>query len=195
MATVTNQYFIGLGTPTETVESFEVVETGATGTPGALRTLTHPDSANSPTVTYFRNPDRTINFLSQPLKVPTATTRRTLGTTLPLVESSDIDDVRVTERWEGSNNRAAMPASFFKLLFEQVINIPTTGFVIWNPLDLVSDGTQYNVVLLDLRVGGSSLNLDVKELGADQLAGLDNVPTGVIDRTVELDFLIRSVVV
>lgn len=194
MATVTNQYFINLGTSTTTASVFSVQSTGTTGTPAAQRTITHPDLA-SPTVTYNRNPDRTVNFLSDPLTAPLGSIRRTLGTTLPFRDASVISDVLITEVWEGGTGRASMPASFFKLLNEVWINIPTAGtFVIWDPKDLRTDGRKYNVVVIDIRVGGSSTRLDAKEIAADQLIGLDEVTTGILDKTVEMDLLIRSIV-
>lgn len=195
MATVTNQYFIQLGVATTTAEEFTVFPTGTTGTPSALRTITHPDLA-SPVVTYFRNPDRTINFLSQPLAAPRGNTRRTLGTTLPFVDSSSLSDVLVTEIWEANSTIVSMPASFFKLLWEVWTNRPALGeFVIWNPADLIDTGVLYNVVVMDIRVGGRSGQIDASERGAAQLVGLDTVTTGVLDKTVEMDLLLRSVVV
>lgn len=192
MPTTTNQYEIVLGSSSSDTSQFLIQTTASTGTPGALRRITHPDAA-SPTITYQRNPDRTTNFLSQPLYANSGSARRTLGTTLPFVDESAIDDVIVTEVWEGSDRRAAMTTSFFKLLYEVWSNIPATGeFVIWDPRDLIDTGVQYNVTLLDIRVGGRSGRLDAKDFGSTIWQNLDVVTTGTIDRTVEMDFLIRS---
>ncbi len=192
MATNTRQYFIQLGAETTTTTPFTVASTGSTGTPGALRTIEHPD-VSSPIVTYARNPDRTINFLSSPLIGPVGSTRRTLNTTLPYVDSSVLGDVLVTEQWFGSPNRAAMTASFFKLLWEVFENIPVTGqFVEWDPKDLITTGVKYDVVVMDLRAGGRSGRVDAKELSAGSI-GLDAVATGILDKTVEMDLLLRAV--
>lgn len=194
MATVVNQLEILLGGAVSSQTVYEVIPTGSTGTPGALRTLTHPDPL-SPIVTYFCNPDRTTNFLSVPLKVPTHRTVQTLSTTLPFIDPRNISDVMVTETWNASDNRAKIPASFLKLLFELIINRPDSGqFVVWDPRDLVTDGTKYNITQLDLRVGGSSLTLDASERWVDQVTGIDVVTTGLVDRTVEHEFLIRSAI-
>ena len=179
----------------ETAElTVTIVDAATAGDPSALRTLTHPDSANFPVVTYNRNPDRTINFDQVPLNVPDSETLRTLGTTLPFVTANGIDDVIVTERWDAGNGTASMVAAQFRRLFELIINQPAPAdpedYVQWAPADRST--TVYNVVLLDLRVGGGSKQLDIKEIGSFDAGVLDAVATGLVDRTVELDLLIVS---
>lgn len=186
------------GTPESTSEvTYAVVGSATVGDPAARRLLVHP-SASIPELSYGRNPDRTINFDQVPLNIPNSALRRTLGTTLPFIESNGIDDVVVTEVWKGSDRRASMTASFFRLLFEMVINRPATAdpeeFVQWYPNDRIAPGASvigYNVVLLDLRLGGGPQKLDFNEIGAG-VATLDVVATGVLDRQVELDLLIVS---
>lgn len=196
MASVTNQYEIVLGTSVTETTQYTVLEAGAQGTPSALRTLLHPDSL-SPLVTYQRNPDRTINFSVDPLFVPSHALEKTAGTTLPFITPNSISDVVVTEIWEGSNRRASTTGAFLRRLRELIINPPDFSpgpddYVIWAPNDLVDDGRTYYVVLLDLRVGGQSLKLDVKEYGIGHFDDFDTVTTGILDRTVELDMLLRS---
>ena len=171
-----------------------IVDAATTGTPAALRTLTHPDAANFPIVTYNRNPKRTINFDQAPLFPPTSQTVRTLGTTQAFVSQNELDDVIVTELWNVAGNEASMEAAFFRRLYELCINPPDVEdpeiFVEWAPTDRTS--TVYNVILLDIRLGGGSQKLDFKEWGSFAAGVLDAVATGVIDRTVELDLKIVS---
>ena len=199
MPSSTNQYEIILGTPTTSTATYQIIAPGAQGSPSALRTLLHPDSG-SPLVTYQRNPDRTINFLIDPLSLPDGSVRKSQGTTLPFIADNAIDDVVVTEIWEANRGQASISGAFFRRLLELINNTPTLTpgseqYVVWSPNDQRDDGRKYNVVLLDLRVGGRSHALDAKELGADlvDLDYLDTVKTGVLDRQVELEFLIRSV--
>jgi hypothetical protein len=143
-------------------------------------------------VTYNRNPDRTINFDQVPLSTPSSATFRTLGTTQPFVTQNSIDDVVVTERWEAPGGTASMVASQFRRMFELIINPPAAAepevFIQWAPADKTT--TVYDIVLLDLRVGGGSGALDMKEIGVYPAGVLDAVATGLVDRVVEWDFLI-----
>lgn len=199
MATSTNQYEIVLGSATTSTSQFLIIAPGAQGDPSALRTLTHPALTGQP-VTYQRNPDRTINFGIDPLNIPTSARRKTQGTTLPFQSQNAIHDVLVTERWLADRGTASMTGAFFRRLLELMLNPPifisgSEVFVVWAPNDLRDDGRSYNIVLMDLRVGGRTLALDVKEHGktTTHFDHLDNVKTGILDRVVELDFLIRSV--
>lgn len=171
-----------------------IVDIGSVGTPAAFRTMTHPDSSNFPIVTYNLNPTRTINFDQQPLPVPSSSTFRTLGTTQPFVTQNALDDVVVTERWEANGGNVSMIASQFRRMYELIVNPPAAAdpevFLRWAPRDRSS--SVYNVVLLDLRVGGTSGKLDVKEIGVFAAGTLDTVATGLIDRIVEWDFLLVS---
>jgi hypothetical protein len=178
---------------TTATQEVTIVEAASSGT-SAPRTLTHPDAANFPIVTYNRNPARTINFDQTPLSPPSSETIRTLGTTQAFVTQNALDDVIVTEIWPGDGGQASMEASFFRRLYELCINPPNVEdpeiFIEWAPKDRTS--TVYNVILLDIRVGGSPQKLDVKEWGSYPAGTLDAVATGIIDRTVELDLKIVS---
>ena len=173
-----------------------IVDAAPAGTAGALRTLEHPDAANFPIVTYNRNPDRTVNFFQNPLFPPNSDTFRTLGTTQAFIDPNELDDVIVTELWTADGNTASMVAAQFLRLYELIINPPAVEdpeiFIEWTPAEQSDD--VYNVILLDLRVGGGSQQLDVKSLGLFAAGDLDAVATGLIDRTVELDLKIVSVV-
>lgn len=201
MATTTNQYEITLGVATTTTTQFQIVAPGAQGSPAALRTLLHPDPG-SPLLTYQRNSDRIINFSTVPLAVPNGDTKKTQGTTLPFLNANSVSDVLITEIWLAPRGQASTTGAFMRRLYELFINPPSfvpgaETFVIWSPNDLVDDGRQWNCVIMDLRVGGRSLKLDVKEHGADlaALADLDTVKTGLLDKPMELDLLLRSQVV
>jgi len=182
------------GEAAEVTSTITLVDPASSLTSAALRTMSHPTTASFPLVTYNRNPDRTINFDQQPLNVPTTETVRTLGTTQTFVNANSIDDVIVTERWEANGGKASMVAAQFRRMFELIANPPAAAdpevFIQWAPVDKTT--TVYNIVLLDLRVGGSTGKLDVKEIGSFAAGTLDAVTTGLIDRVVEWDFKIVS---
>lgn len=194
MPTEDAEWEILAGDPVESESTLTLVDSGSSGDPSALRTLTHPDGTTFPAVTYNRNPGRTINFDQMPLYPPAAELVRTLGTTLAYVTQNHLDDVIVTEVWEGSNSVASMEASLFRKLYELSINPPAIAdpevYLRWAPRDRTT--TVYNVIIVGLRVGGQNFKLDVREWGVDQLTGLDSVPTGILDKTVELDLLLVS---
>lgn len=181
-----------VGEATTATESVTIVDAASAGNPGAWRTMTHPDTVNFPIVTYNRNPDRTINFDQVPLATPSSATFRTLGTTQPFVTQNGIDDVQITERWEAPGGTASMAAAQFRRMYELIINPPDAAepevFLQWAPADKTT--SVYDIVLLDLRVGGSSGALDVKEIGTYPAGVLDAVATGLVDKVVEWDFLI-----
>lgn len=196
MATEETTWEILAAESTTATEEVSIVESASSGST-ALRTLTHPDAANFPIVTYNRNPLRTINFDQSPLFPPTSQTVRTLGTTQAFVEENALDDVIVTEIWTGDGGAASMEASLFRRLYELCINPPNVEspeiFVEWAPRDRTT--TVYNVILLGIRIGGSPDKLDFKEWGSYPAGTLDAVATGILDRTVELDLKIVSEVV
>ncbi len=195
MATSSASWEILAGSVQEESATLTFVDAGTTGTPSALRTLTHPDAANFPIVTYSSNPDRTLNFDQDVLFPPTSRILRTLGTSQVFVTANSASDVLVTEVWIASATRTRMIASFFRRLYELTINPPAPAepevFLVWAPRDL-SDKT-YNVILAGIRVGGS--DIDMKELGRFAAGTVDTVATGVLDRTVELDLKIVSEIV
>lgn len=172
--------------------TISLVQSESAGTAAALRTLTHPDSANFPVVTYHCNPDRTINFDQDVIYPPKTQTIRTLGTTQAFVEQSKLSDMTVTEMWNGSDTQTRMIASFFRRLYELSINPPAVAspeeFIVWAPADKTTD--TYNVIITGMRLGGSEI--DVKEWGEYPAGTLDTVQTGLLDRTLELDLKIVS---
>lgn len=197
MPTESNEWEILAGASQGVESSLIIVDAGTTGTPGARRTLLHPTTATFPLVTYNRNPDRTINFDQVPLFPPAAEIVRTLGTTLAYITQNELDDVIVTEIWEAGGGKASMEASMFRRLYELSVNPPPLQdpeiFIHWAPRDRTTK--VYKVVIVGLRVGGQNFKLDVKEVGVGILTGLDTVPTGILDKQVELDLLLVAEVV
>lgn len=199
MPTEESTWEILAGASVSATTTSTLIDPGSAGDVSCLRTLTHPDSANFPVVTYNRNPDRTINFDQVPLSPPSGRLLRTLETTQAFVTQNDIDDVVVTEIWSGNNSRASMVAAQFRRLYELSINPPEVAdpenFIVWAPCDRST--ATYNVIIVDLRVGGGSGRLDAQENLAKifEAGDLDAVATGLIDRTVELDLKIVSEVV
>jgi hypothetical protein len=175
-----------VGESTTSTEPVIIVDAASAGDPAAFRTMTHPDGTNFPI--------RTVNFDQIPLATPSSATFRTLGSTQPFVTQNHLDDTVVTERWEANGAVASMVAAQFRRMYELIINPPAAAdpevFIQWAPADKTT--TVYNVVLLDLRVGGSSGALDMKEVGLFSAGVLDGVATGLVDRVVEWDFLLIS---
>lgn len=194
MPTAIASWEILAGSTQTATQSITIVSAASAGDPSALRTLTHPDGTNFPVVTYNRNPDRTINFDQVPLAPPDSRLLKTLDTTQVFVSPNETDDVLVTEIWTGSDTVSPMVAAQFRRMYELVINPPNVAdpevFVVWSPADRTVD--TWNVILTDLRVGGASGSLDVKEIGSFFAGTLDAVATGLLDRTVELDLKIVS---
>lgn len=194
MPTSFSTYELLEGSTQTTETSVTIVSAGSAGTPSCLRTLEHPDSANFPIVTYNRNPDRTINFDQEPLYPPSSRLLKTLGTTQALLSPNELDDVLVTEIWQGNDNRSPMVAAQFRRLYELIINPPAPAtpeeYIQWSPCDRTD--VVYNVILVDLRVGGGSGSLDVRDVGLFAAGDLDEVATGLLDRTVELDLKLIS---
>jgi len=192
MASSTATWTILPASTASATSTITLVESATAGTPGALRTLTHPDSANFPAVTYSCNPDRTVNFDQDVLFPPTTQKLKTLGTTQVFVEANQLDDVTVTEIWTGTDTKTRMIASFFRRLYELAINPPAVGtpeqFIVWAPADRTTD--TYNVIITGVRLGGT--DIDFKEWGSYAAGTLDTVETGLLDRTLELDLKIVS---
>ena len=190
MASSSSTWEILAASATEATSTIVLVDAGTAGDPSTLRSLTHPDSTNFPAVTYACNPSRTINFDQDVLFPPESRTFRTLDTTQVFVTTNTESDVIVTEIWEGNARRTRMIASFFRRLYELSINPPAVStpeqYLVWAPADKTTD--TYNVILTAIRVGGR--RLDVKEWGLFEAGDLDTVPTGLLDRTVEIDLKI-----
>lgn len=195
MATSSATWTILAASATTASSTIILVDAGTAGDPGTLRSLTHPDSANFPVVTYACNPSRTLNFDQDVLFPPTSRILRTLDTTQVFVTENSESDVIVTEVWEGNARRTKIIASFFRRMYELSINPPEVAtpeqFLIWAPADRTTD--TYNVILSGIRLGG--IRLDFKEWGLFAAGDLDTVPTGLLDRTLEVDLKIVSKIV
>lgn len=188
-------YEIFEGTPAITQDEITYLGLGSDGDPGGLHILTHPDSALAPIV-YFKNPDRVVNMDNDFLASPFIGTHVTIGSTQVVRQERDVDDVIVTERWLGSDNRLSMPTAFLRSLIEYWINPPALSggnptYITWQPRS--RNALTYQVELLSLRAGGSDGEFDAGDLrpgGGSEIQGpqdgLYNIPTGFVDREVEL---------
>ncbi len=200
------------------IEAFPVfIGTGSEGTPGACRRLVFPPALSpllAPIIYQTSaagsclNPTRTFNFDKSPLFHPITRTQLTIGSTRDLRFTTAIEDVIVTELWDGSDQESSMPTSFFRLLYEYLINSPPfvdgqTNFIVWEPRDRST--TIYNVSLLSLTVGGAQDEtrfdiVDLRDPGGltdggnieNAVDSLNTLPTGLIDREVRLRMRIIS---
>ncbi len=204
MATFTSHriYEIFLGDPTVAEEEITFVPIQSSGTPNAVRGLSHPNSLLAPIV-YFCNPDRTINFDQDVLVAPITKAERMLeGSVVTRFETTE-NDVVITERWQGEANKFSMPTFFFRQLYEYILNPPPFSvsnqeYIQWSPNDKTTD--VYNVILMRLAVGGGQENnqlYDVRDFRpvpggniASPVDFLDDATTGLLDRSVIFQFKI-----
>ncbi len=206
MATSERTIFIGLGIPvTATVEPI-LFESGQSGTLGSKRILTHPLGATFSKITYYKNPTRTFNLDNEVLLAPTSNTIKTIGSRQLIRFENELDDIIVTEVWEGAENRqAAMPTFLFRQLYEYLVNPPifdpiAQTFITWEPRDRATK--TYNVQLYQLRVGGGGSEEQVFDIDDRRLPdsveikhpleSFDVTPTGLITRNVEVKLRIVS---
>jgi hypothetical protein len=209
------------GDPVVVEDAITFIGTGSEGDPGACRRLVFPATISpllAPVVYEITgtqvclNPDRTLNFDKVPLFHPITTSVLTIGSRRDIRFEEQEEDVIVTEIWEA--NQIPMPTSFFRLLYEYLINSPpfTTGqtdFVVWEPRD--KSTRTYNVNILSLSVGGAGggeggsgeQRFDVQDFrepgglssGGNIQTAMDSLnvlPTGVVDREVRLRMRIIS---
>jgi hypothetical protein len=209
MAVVSRTVFLGLGVPTTASSTLTIFDSGQAGELGAKRILTHPDGVNFAPITYYRNPDRTFNLDNVVLTAPTSAAVKTLGGRQVVRFEGELEDVIVTEVWEGAEGRrAAMPTSLFRQLYEYLINPPAFDavnqtFVEYQPRDRSTK--TYNVQLYQLRVGGASRKdqvFDVDDFRLptppeinNPLLSLDVTPDGLITRNVTVSLRVVSEVV
>jgi hypothetical protein len=208
--TVTSEraYEIQLGPEASATSTIEIVAVGSAQTPASPRRLVHPDAGNFVPISYYLNPERTMNLDNVPMRHPVSSTVMTLGTTKVVRFERNQDDIIITEVWPGDESRASMPSNFLRMLYEYIINPPafdlfTPTYVQWEPAD--RNDVTYNVELISLEVGGTTEDewFDVKEVlaaggtfnGGDipnAFDSIDIVKTGLVDREVRLKFLILS---
>ena len=205
MAIGFSDFEIVLGVPISETEALPLLDVGGAGEVDALRTLTHPDSANFPPITYATNPDLTSNLLDQALPFPIASTKRTIGTTLVTRFTEGLADVIVEETWNGTfETKASMPGFFLRELYNYLVNPPaieptTQTFIQWAPRDAADK--IYNVEFYAMKVGSGSgaAIFNLKEIRFETPPVIDNglgqwdVPyTGMIDQTVTITMKIVS---
>ncbi len=206
MATSTRTIFVGLGIPVTTTLEPILFESGQSGTLGAKRILTHPLGATFAKITYYKNPTRNFNLDNEVLLPPTSDTVKTIGSRQVIRFENELDDMIVTEIWEGSEGRlAAMPTFMFRQLYEYLINPPVFSstaqtFITWEPRD--KSTKKYNVQLYQLRVGAGSNEEQIFDIDDHRLPdsveiqhpleSFDVTPTGLITRNVEVKLRIVS---
>lgn len=192
-------YVVGLGTPLSTTLGVTFLGLASQGTPGAERVLTHPDQQLAPIV-YDRNPDDLFNFHNTALRGPISFADLTLSSTVVTRFDTLEEDTIVTEQWLGARGtRGAMATFFYIQLYEYLINPPAfdpinPSYIQWEPRDRSDE--VWNVQLLDLRSGGGGSRdrqhkvRDLRAAGGSVIenatAGLNVLPTGIIDETVQL---------
>lgn len=174
------------GTSTPEEDTLYLLGTGTTGTPGALRVLTHPDSENWPPIPYQRNPDEWSNMASDAILVPMSNTVLTQESTVVHRYARTLEDVIITERWFGGPAKAAMEAYFLYLLLEYWLNPPAVNpvsqtYITWEPRDI--NDYVYNIEIVDVLSGGTPGAVWIKELipnHGDIGGGMQtsDVPTG-----------------
>lgn len=205
MATVSSfqYYFIGLGAPSTTVSTLQLLGVGQAGTRGALRTLTHPDDANFPPITYALNPRRTTNLDNEVLRALQSEVVQTLEGSQVIRNDQQLSDVVVTETWEAGGARLAMPTFFARMLWEYAANRPAFSvtapeYIVWAPRD--RSDKEYNVEIVDFRVGGASARqskfdfdeicaspeLTDSEVSGTPFGAYEVSPTGFLRVTVQL---------
>jgi hypothetical protein len=213
MATASREYEIFLGSPVTEDLGITFVAIESSGDPRALSRLVHPDASLAPIV-YWSNPDRRINFDQDVLISPLTSTRRMLEGTQTVRFERTINDMVITEMWRAAEGtRLSVPTSFFRLLYEYLINPPAYSataqtYIQWEPRDRNSKA--YNIELLRLVVGGGAQSnqiydvVDLRPEGGwndwrgvpgDGAAPLDNIGytlTGALDRTMIQQFKIVS---
>lgn len=206
MATASRVIFIGLGVPTTTPSSLVLFDSGQSGTLGAQRILIHPNGVRFAPINYYKNPTRTFGLDNEVLPAPIADAPLTLTSRQVVRFEQDIDDVIVTEVWEGGEGkRAAMPTFLWRQLYEYLRNPPefdadAQTFITYAPRDRST--VVYNVQLYQLRVGGGGgddqvFDIDDFRLPASieiqhPLESLDVSPTGLITRDVQVKLRIVS---
>lgn len=203
-------FVIGLGTPAASA-TITLLGTSSAATAGARGTLTHPDSANFPIITYEVNPDRVVNLDNELLVSQFSSTMLTLADRKLIQFDGNDADTLVTEVWSASGAKVAMTAAFFRQLYEYYRNPPafdavSQTYITWTPA--YRNTNSYQVQIVDFTVGGGpgadpAQRFDVsdqliaggREDGGNTQHGLDTILTpgvraGLVDLSVFLQMKI-----
>jgi len=201
MATAWAAYILGQGTPTVVQPTLQLIGIGAAGDPGALRIMGHPDTINFPPITYYKNPDVTVNIDNELLRAPITTPVTTLNTTQIVRFERGDDDVIITEIWEAARG-ASMPTFLFRQLYEYLINPPdfdpqAQTYITWQPRD--RNTKSYDIQLYEMRVDGGEgaqsfkmreIRLPASTNVKHPLETMDVTPTGLVQGDVQVSFRI-----
>lgn len=195
------------GDPLIVEQAVTFIGIGSAGDRGACRRLVFPQITTPaiPPLVYSAfglcaNPDRTYNLDNDVLQHPITSVDLTLGSTRVTRFETGIDDVIVTEVWEGSQNRMAATTALFRQFYDYLMNAALLGpddFITWEPRDRNSN--VYQVELLSLTVGSGTgeRRFDVQDFlepgGIFQGGTIENamdaantLQTGFVDREMEL---------
>lgn len=148
-------YQLQQGVPITSAPTIQLLPSGLVGTRGALRTLVHPTSATFPQITYYKNPDVTVNYDSDTLRTPIVDVVRTLSSSKLVRFEEVVEDVVVQEIWQPGGG-LSMPVFLFRQLYEYVLNPPpfdtvAQTYIQWAPRDR-SDQV-FDVQLIGLQAG------------------------------------------
>jgi len=206
-------YVIQQGIPIIAEDEITFIGLGSEGDTTAPRRLVYPGGLLPP-ITYayaggtiIANPDRTLNFDKQPLVHPLTQTIRTLTTTRVSSQDTYESDVIVTEKWVGSDTKISMITALFRQFYEYAINPPEFTLagepqIEWWPRDRTDRG--WYVIILSVDTGGSDGEsrfdvADVRQPGGsvihNGLTSLSEVPTGYMDREVNIRYKIVSEII
>jgi len=184
---------------------------GSAGDRDACRRMTFPDSASAllPDLVYSTfglcsNPDRTFNLDNDVLSHPITDAVLTLGGTRVVRFETELSDQIVVEVWTGSDRKASAVTALFRQFYDYLINssiLASDEFITWEPR--YRNAFTYQIELLSLTVGGGQGERrfdvqDFRDVGGlsaggtieNALDGANVLPTGYIDREMELRFRI-----
>ncbi len=177
------------GAATAAVSTQQLLTAGLTGTRGALRKLSHPDTINFPPLTYFRNPDRLLNYGNEVLRHPITDVERTLSSSKTVRFEQVDEDVVITETWNAQGG-VSLPLGFFNSLYELLVNPPVFSataqtFIQWEPRDRSTE--KWNVEFLEMQLGTQRFAFDTRYLIAEGgptdpgNPGTINTPTDTVE--------------
>lgn len=184
MATSSRPFQISVGTPTTLSDTTTIIGSQTQGTPNALRVLTHPDAANFPAISYYRNPDEDYNIDNDVLFAPITTVTLTQGSTRLTRHTRALEDVIVTEVWT-TRLGLSMPVATARLMYEYFVNPPAFSsdpllqtYITWQPRD--KNDFTYNVEIVDMQVGGGEENRQFKMSTVNDPGGANPLTADVL---------------